>query len=39
MNSELLRNGSGYVDPTAAQAIRNMVCPEKSGLRHSERKC
>lgn len=27
MNSELLRNGSGYVDPTAAQAIRNMVCP------------
>lgn len=27
MNSELLRNGSGYDDPTAAQAIRNMVRP------------
>ncbi len=27
MNSELLRNGSGYVDPTAAQAMKNMVYP------------
>lgn len=27
MDSEMLRNGSGYIDPTAAQAMKNMVYP------------
>lgn len=27
MDSEMLRNGSGYIDPTPAQAMKNMVYP------------
>ena len=27
MDNEMLRNGSGYIDPTAAQAMKNMVYP------------
>lgn len=27
MDSEMLRNGSGYIDPTAAQDMKNMVYP------------
>lgn len=27
MDNDMLRNGSGYIDPTAAQAMKNMVYP------------